>query len=155
MPVTIKNRWTGEVLLTVEKDALAYADLKGACLTGADLTGADLKGASLTGASLPTGERWETYLSEVVPALLTAGGCTIQNILDASAWQCHSWGNCPMAMAFGVHGFECTPLLLRPRVTEFIMLFDARIIPAPRQLADGTWTCLPEENDTAAAGGAR
>jgi hypothetical protein len=36
-----------------------------------------------------------------------------------------------MAHAFGVHQIEDIPLLYRPRVEQFIRLFDAGLIPAP------------------------
>lgn len=39
--------------------------------------------------------------------------------------------NCPMAAAFGVVSENETPLLLRPRVREFVQYFDARLIPNP------------------------
>jgi Pentapeptide repeats (8 copies) len=95
----IVNRWTRSVLYHSEtgsdvswaaREALAggadlsgaflrNADLSGAVLRGAVLSGADLRnavlrGADLSGAVLPGGERWEKYLTEVVPALLVAGG---------------------------------------------------------------------------------
>jgi hypothetical protein len=49
---TIKNRYTGVVLKSVEADSLSGADLSGADLGGADLSGADLCGADLSGADL-------------------------------------------------------------------------------------------------------
>jgi uncharacterized protein YjbI with pentapeptide repeats len=116
---------------------LRGADLTGVVLTGADLTdavlrGADLRGADLTGADLfrlPTGETWAEYLTETVPALLTAGGKSLESFADA--WQCHSWDNCPMAHAFSTTDLSGVPLLLRPRAEQFIQFFDARLIPWP------------------------
>jgi len=119
---------------------LKGADLTGAYLTGADLTGADLTGAYLTGADL-TGadlkgadlnEKWEDYLSIVVPALCTAGGRTLEEV--AAAWECHSWENCPMHVAF--NGAKSpsdsrVPMILRPRVEQFVQLFDQGLIPNP------------------------
>lgn len=50
------------------------ADLGGANLRGANLRGADLTDANLRDADLTDGLLWQTYLDEVVPALLQAGG---------------------------------------------------------------------------------
>jgi len=48
----IKNRYTGKVILVVEKNENGIYDLKGADLTGAGLSEAILAGANLTGANL-------------------------------------------------------------------------------------------------------
>jgi hypothetical protein len=102
-------------------------------LGGADLGGADLGGADLAKAVLETGETYEKYLSEVVPALLTAGGETVKAIVeDHKAWDCHDWNNCPMACAFKVHTPAETPILLRPRVDQFVRMFDQGLIPKPK-----------------------
>ena len=45
----IKNRYTGKVILVVEKNENGIYDLKGADLTGAGLSEAILAGANLTG----------------------------------------------------------------------------------------------------------
>ena len=61
--IEIKNRWTGSVIFTYEKENATIkqavleaiksgADLSGADLSGADLSGADLSGAYLSGAYL-------------------------------------------------------------------------------------------------------
>ena len=133
---------SGDVLLTVEAETLhgadlhgAYlhaADLRGADLTGANLHRADLRGANLTGANLPMDETWETYVDQVVPALLTAGGKPLSEVATEAVWDCHSWDNCPMATAFGARGCDECPILLRPRVQEFIQYFDAGLIPRPK-----------------------
>jgi len=115
---------------------LTGADLTGADLTGAYLTGADLKGAYLTGAYL-TNESFKDYLEQVVPALLTAGGKTVAEVVASGAWDCHEWSNCPMAFALGIKNEAEAPILLRPRVKEFIQLFDARLIPKPEIAATG------------------
>jgi len=115
--------------------SLIEASLKGASIIEASLKGASLKGASLIGASfddntiLPTGESWRTYLSEIVPALCTAGGVSLAKVV--AAWECHDWGNCPMSVAFGVDYDEQIPILLRPRANQFVHLFDAGLIPRP------------------------
>ena len=124
--------------------SLYGADLTRANLTRANLMRANLGGANLTWATLPEGITWEKYLAEVVPALLAAGGKAVADVLAAGAWDCHQWTNCPMAVAFGVDSLAGVPILLRPRADEFVRYFDAQLIPAPRQLADGSWTCQPE-----------
>jgi hypothetical protein len=113
---------------------LSGADLSGADLSGADLSRADLSRADLSGANLPTGETWETYLSETLPALLTAGGKTVEEVVSHS-WECHSWENCPMAFAFDGHGIDDVPILLRPRAEQFVQFFDAHLIPNPLETA--------------------
>jgi len=127
---------TGAVLRGVD---LTDAVLTGADLTGADLTDAVLTGAVLRGAAIPptanvTGESWADYLTTVVPALLVAGGKT----LDAFGehFECHTWENCPMAFAFDVRGIDGVPLLLRPRAQQFITLFDAGLILWPLPTAE-------------------
>jgi hypothetical protein len=116
---------------------LRGADLRGANLGDANLRGADLRGADLRDADLrdaknlrlPTGETWEEYLTETVPALLTAGGKPLESFTEH--FVCHSWDNCPMAHAFDAHGVEGVPVLLRPRAEQFIQFFDAKQIPWP------------------------
>ncbi len=121
---------------------LRGADLHGAYLGGADLHGANLHGANLRGANLhganlgdttvmPNGETWKQYREEVLPALLTAGGKSLAEVACAEHWDCHDWGNCPMAAAFGIASDFEGPPLLRPRIREFIQLFDAKLIPMP------------------------
>ena len=121
---------------------LSYADLSSADLRSADLSYADLSGANLSYANLrganlkeaknlvlPTGETWEQYLTETVPALLTAGGKPLESF--GEHFQCHDWTNCPMAHAFGVHDLNAIPILFRPRADQFIQLYDAGQIPWP------------------------
>jgi hypothetical protein len=122
---------------------LKGANLKWANLEGANLEWANLEGANLEGANLPTGEQYETYLSEVVPALLAAGGRSIGDILATGCWRCHEWANCPMHAAFGIQGTSEGPILLRPRIEQFVQLFDAGLIPAPTQDAEGKYVILP------------
>jgi hypothetical protein len=111
---------------------LGGANLRSADLGGANLRSADLGGANLGGARLTFGETWEKYLEEVVPALLTAGGKTVADIVAAGAWECHDWDNCPMHAAFGIDHSSEGPILLRPRIEEFVRLFDAKLIPLPK-----------------------
>jgi hypothetical protein len=111
---------------------LSSADLSSADLSLADLSSADLSSAKNVGDMiLNTGEKFSDYLKTVVPALLTGGGKTIQQIVESKAWECHSWENCPMATAFGVHQESECPLLLQPRVRQFVQLYDAGLIPCP------------------------
>ena len=114
-----------------ERANLRGADLRGSNLRGSNLSGSDLSGSDLGGADLDTGETWEKYLGEVVPALLTAGGKTIKAIVAAGAWKCHSWENCPMAEAFSVRSLDDCPILLRTRVEQFVRFFDMGLIPQP------------------------
>ena len=109
---------------------LSGANLSGANLRGANLRGANLRDADLSGADLPPGYEWERYLAEVVPALLTAGGKTLGEVVTAS-WECHDWTNCPMAVAFGVQSLSEIPLLYRREAEFFVQCFDARLIPNP------------------------
>jgi uncharacterized protein YjbI with pentapeptide repeats len=114
------------------------ADLYGANLSGANLYGANLSGANLYGANrkmdpttrIETGETWKQYVEEVVPAFLRAGGRTLAEVVG-EGWECHSWDNCPTAVAFSCHNLSGVPLLLRPRAEQFIRYFDARLIPNP------------------------
>jgi hypothetical protein len=109
---------------------LRGADLRGADLSGADLRGANLSGANLSGANLPPDYKWERYLKEVVPALLTAGGKTLEEVVAAS-WTCHDWTNCPMAVAFNVQSLDAIPPLYKREAEFFIQCFDAGLIPNP------------------------
>jgi hypothetical protein len=109
---------------------LAGANLEGANLEGADLARADLEGASIKmspDTRIETGETWKEYLEQVVPQLIAAGG----HAVTERAWACHTWDNCPMAEAFGVHATSGAPILLRPRIDQFVRYFDAGLIPMP------------------------
>jgi len=118
---------------------LARANLDGANLDRANLARANLDGANLDGANLAranldddtqlTSETWKEYREKIVPALCTAGGKTLVKV--AAAWDCHTWQNCPMAVAFDIHSPEEGPALLLPRIREFVQLFDAKLIPCP------------------------
>ena len=116
---------------------LQGANLQGANLQGAHIRGAQLQGANLDGATrLPTGETWDEYLREVVPALLTAGGRTLAEVATEEHWDCHSWQNCPMHAAFGAADIADVPILLRPRAAQFIQFFDAKLIPLSAVLGE-------------------
>ena len=130
----IKSWLTGEVLYSGDhidiKEALEEAVAAGANLYGANLVRANLDGDT----TLETGETWKEYLEATLPALLTAGGKTIEEV--ASHWDCHDWHNCPMAFAFGVESESQCPILLRPRVRQFVRMFDAGLVPNPIADAD-------------------
>jgi hypothetical protein len=108
---------------------LSLANLSLANLSLANLSYANLSGANLSGAYLSGAMKWEQYLSDVVPALCTAGGKTLEEV--AAAWDCHDWTNCPMAIAFGVHDLSDVPILYRREAEFFVTLFDAKAIPNP------------------------
>jgi hypothetical protein len=108
---------------------LSRANLSLANLSRADLSDANLSGANLSGAYLSRGMKWEQYLAELVPALCTAGGKTLEEV--AARWDCHNWQNCPMAVAFSVHDLNDIPVLYRREAELFVTLFDAKIIPNP------------------------
>ena len=93
MRLTIRSRLVAELYCAEASTILELlhlavrdsADLRGAVLSGADLSGAVLRGADLSGAVLrgavlsdstavETGETLKQYVTEVVPALVAAGG---------------------------------------------------------------------------------
>ncbi len=121
---------------------LRGANLRGAYLYGANLDGANLRGAYLHGANLDgatrieTGETWDEYLTQVVPALLVAGGRALTEVATEGNWNCHSWDNCPMSEAFSTHDLSGIPALFRPRAEQFIRYFDAGLIPLARVLGE-------------------
>lgn len=130
--------------VNLEGANLRNANLRGANLEGANLEGANLIGAYLIGANLegalkddtvlPTGETWKQYLTETLPALLTASGKSLESFTEH--WECHSWDNCPMAHVFDTDDLSGVPILLRPRAEQFVQLFDAKLIPWPLPAKD-------------------
>jgi hypothetical protein len=107
---------------------LRYADLSSADLSSADLSSADLRYAEMDDDTpIETGETWKEYRERTVPALLQAGGKALLDVVNAS-WECHSWENCPMAVAFSVHQISDIPILYRARAEQFIKYFDAKMI---------------------------
>ena len=156
MKFELKNRWSGEVQVTAEiecaEDAefslkvglavkwavehkanlrsanLSSANLRSANLSYANLSSADLSYANLDDSTpIDTGETWKEYKEQTVPALLIAGGKALRDVIEQS-WDCHSWENCPMAVAFDVHKVEDVPILYRPRAEQFIRYFDAKML---------------------------
>ena len=108
---------------------LGNANLSGTNLNGTNFSGANVRGANLIGANLENGLSWERYLSEVVPALCIAGEKSLEEV--AAVWNCHSWKNCPMHVAFGVNLLREIPKLYRLEAERFIFLFDQGLIPNP------------------------
>ena len=88
------------------------------------------EGAYLRGAYLGD-VFWKKYVDEVVPALLVSGGKTLAEVATPETWACHSWDNCPMAVAFGAHKIEEIPAGWREEARCFIQFFDAGLIPCP------------------------
>jgi uncharacterized protein YjbI with pentapeptide repeats len=114
---------------------LRDADLRGASLYGANLRDANLHDADLYAANLhddtilSDGVVWKSYVDELVPALLQAGGRSLDEMAQPRIWDCHRWENCPMAEAFGVHELSNIPVLYRAPANLFIQFFDARVAP--------------------------
>ena len=129
MSLDIVDRYTKAVVLYHSNDAVDVAGaVKEAVGEGADLGGADLRGKTV----MPNGETWREYLEFVVPQLCMAGGKPLSAVACEEHWKCNSWDNCPMAAAFSVKSEADTPILLRPRVREFVQFFDAGLIPMPK-----------------------
>jgi uncharacterized protein YjbI with pentapeptide repeats len=72
--IKIVNRYTGEILRTVEDLLLREANLRGADLSGANLSGADLRGADLREADLRWANLSGANLSEAKNAPLVING---------------------------------------------------------------------------------
>ena len=115
---------------------LSWADLTDADLSDADLTDADLTGADLTGAILPNGETLKQFVEHTVPRLLTAGGKPLEEVASSGNWACHSWRNCPIAVAFSTDRATDVPEEHRLNAVTFIALFDAGLIPQPVTTGD-------------------
>lgn len=135
---SLNNAWLVDASLnnaSLNNASLNNARLDGARLDHAKLVGAKLNNARLDHAEfdsetrLPTGETWEEYLRETLPALLVSGGRALSEVATAEHWDCHDWDNCPMHAAFGAGDISDVPILLRPRAEQFIQLFDAGLIP--------------------------
>jgi len=114
---------------------LSDANLRGANLRDADLSGANLRSANLRSANLsddtimPEGITWKRYCDEAVPALCTSGGKPLEEV--AAAWDCHSWENCPMAVAYGIKLAQDGPAHLVRSIEDFVQRFDSGLIPNP------------------------
>ena len=102
-------------------------------MKGTDLHGVSMDRAHPGGITLPTGETLQEYTREVVPALLTAGGKTLEQLVATGAWDSHDRSHNPIAVAFDCDWPSETgvPRLLRPRAEQFTHLFDAGLIPCP------------------------
>ena len=113
---------------------LSRTDLSGADLRGTDLEYANLRCANLSNVKLESAKlekdlSWERYLSEVVPALCIAGGKSLEEV--AEVWECHSWENCPMHIAFGVNSLKEVPAIYQFEAQRFVRFFDQKLIPNP------------------------
>ncbi len=156
--IEIKHRFTGAVLLTVEANILAGADLAGADLAGADLRGADLtgayladaglpgagltcadltcadltcadlRGANLRDAVLPDGSTVETY--DPRPVFAGPGAAPV----PAEAWTCNSWDNCPLHHAYGAKNLTSVPVGVRAAAATWLALYDGHHACALRGL---------------------
>ena len=108
---------------------LQGVDLRGANLQDANLRDANLQGVDLRGALvLEAGTTYDQY-AVGVPKLLTAGGRTVAEV--AEAWACHSWGNCPISVAFGVQSIKDVPAQYRDAAAVFVRLFDRGLVAKP------------------------
>ena len=113
---------------------LSGANLRGANLSNANLSNADLRGAKGITDDTPISSNNVTlgqFKSEIVPALLTATGKALAEILGTGCWECHSWENCPMHAVFGEKSIDDIPPLWREHASTFVQLFDAKLIPVP------------------------
>jgi hypothetical protein len=89
----------------------------------ADLRGADLRWAYLTGAILPSGIRYEEYQKDPLAEICTEPEARERAL---SAWDKHTWKDCPMHAAFGWGRVEDAPEGKRLLVSQFVALFDGR-----------------------------
>ncbi len=105
------------------------------------LAGQGGKRADLGDATMPAGYKWEAYLTEVVPALLTAGGKALAEVATPEVWDCHSWRDggisCPVGTAFGVERLEDVPPLHWYEAGQLVEFFDQGLIPLPVVVARG------------------
>ena len=108
---------------------LRGANLDGANLDDANLECANLECANLRGAKLPDGRTLDEYIEWLPAGLLTQGGKSLAEVV--SAWGNHSWADCPMATAFGVHSIEDIPACYRAGAALFVALFDGKQLPRP------------------------
>ena len=115
---------------------LNHANLTGANLVGVDLRATNLNHANLTGATLTNGETFEYFVQHTVPWLLTAGGKPLEEVASDKNWACHSWRNCPIAVAFRTNNTANVPEEYREAAGLFITLFDAKLIPRPVTTGD-------------------
>jgi hypothetical protein len=125
--IEIPHRYTNATLYTSATAEDIPSSAVEAVKAGANLGGANLYEKTV----MPGGETWKQYLEEVVPALLTAGRKSLEEILTTKQWECHDWANCPMAAAYGISEVSEGPRLLQPRIREFIHFLDAGLIPLP------------------------
>ena len=137
MKFEIKNRWTGDIIISVEAGSfklavemavcgntnlscadLSRANLSGAYLTGANLSGAHLSGAyltraNLTGADLTRANISGAYLScaDLSRANLSCANLSRANLFGANLFGAHLSG-ANLSGADGINKHLCTPLTI-------------------------------------------
>ena len=110
MPINIRNRWSGAIILTVEADTLeginlTRADLRHADLTRAVLADAVLAGAVLTGAVL-AGAILPGFVGQV-PETLAEAALQTRDWLAGGHWLAGSWIKTPT----GAYAGDCLACL--------------------------------------------
>jgi len=114
---------------------LRSADLQGAYLQGADLQGADLRGAKELESTFVARDIRYGDLLAILPDLFRAGGKSLEQVVTREHLTCHSWANCPMAVAFDTHrGIDDVPLAWRHWASLFVWAFDSGLL-GPERIA--------------------
>lgn len=120
MKFEIKSWLDGGILFEGE-----FGSLK-PCVESAVRAGKSLDRARLDGAKnlrMPSGETWEEYVTQTVPALLTAGGKALDEVANEEHWDCHDWDNCPIKTAFDAKDIQDVPPLYRQQASLFVSRF--------------------------------
>lgn len=73
--------------VSFSKASFNYADLSGADLTGSSTFGCTWQGADLQNCTLPEGWKYETFIQDIVPALLVKGECEPKKVLSHANWK--------------------------------------------------------------------
>lgn len=110
--------------------SMMHCRFDGANLQGTDFSlGDEADGNSISDKTvLSCGVPYDEFLSDVVPYLLQAGGVPLEKTMGEVTWDCHSWDNCPMRVAFNASGNNEIPPQFRPLAKQFIELFDFGLI---------------------------
>ena len=117
MKFEIKNRWSGEILFSVEAEsflsAVKIAVKKGANLSWANLSGANLYGANLSGANLYGANLYGANLSgaDLSGANLSWASLSGANLYGANLSGANLYG-ANLSGAKGVNKNICTPLTI-------------------------------------------
>ena len=72
------------------------------------------------------------YITNDLDAVLRAGG-RYEEAIKPQHWECHSWENCPMAVAFGARSLNAIPAEWREKAQMFVRLFDCGLIARPEE----------------------